>query len=185
MLFFDKIHFLVQRQHRRYVLRNEREKVTEWHINQTVKHPQKKMFCSGLGSLYPCSGTINANKYIDVVNHKVMRDMQIAFPDGGSIFQHDSALCHSAKKVKKVLQKNGIKVLKWSGNSPDLNPIENLWGIIKNKLRSKDCKTVNKLIEAIISVWYHDDKIAKGCQKLISSMPKRVKKVLKNKEGYI
>ena len=128
---------------------------------------------------------MNPYKYINVANHKVMRDMQIAFPDGGGIFQHDLAPCHSAKKVQKVLQENGIKVLERSGNSPDLNPIENLWSIIKNKLRSKDCTAVNKLIEAVILVWYHNDKIAKSCQKLVSSMPKRVKKVLKNKGGHI
>ena len=82
-----------------------------------------------------------------------------------------------------MLKENEIKVLEWPGNSPDLNPIENLWVIIKNKLRSKDCTTVNKLIEAIISVWYHNDEIAKSCQKLVSSMPKRVKEVLKKKRG--
>ena len=54
---------------------------------------------------------MNADKYIDVVNHKVMRDMQIAFPNGGGIFQLDLVPCHSAKKVQKVLQENGIKVL--------------------------------------------------------------------------
>ena len=43
---------------------------------------------------------------------------------------------------------------------------KNLWGMIKNKLRSKDCTTVNKLIEAIISVWYHDDEIAKKLPKI-------------------
>ena len=118
MLFSNKSHFLVQGQHRHYVMRSEGEKVTEWHINQMVKHPQK-MFrrsfsFSGLGSLYPCSGIMNTDKYIDVVNHKilnVMRDMQIAFPDGGSIFKHDLAPCHSAKKVQKMLQENEIKVL--------------------------------------------------------------------------
>ena len=66
-----------------------------------------------------------------------------------------------------------------------LKHIENLWGIIKNKLRLKDCTTVNKLIEAIILVWYHDEKIAKSCQKLVSSMPKQMEKVLKNKGGHI
>ena len=75
---------------------------------------------------------MNANKYINVVNHKVMRDMQIPFSDGGGIFQHDLAPCHSAKKVQKVLQENGIKVLEWPENLPDLNPVENLCGIIKN-----------------------------------------------------
>ena len=143
MLFSDESHYLIQGQHRRYVRRSEGEKVIERHINQTVKHPQKKMFWgsfgfSGLGSFYPYSGIMNADKYINVVNHKVLRDMQIPFPDGGGIFQHDLASCHSAKKVQKVLQENEIKVLVWPRNSPDLNSIENLSGIIKNKLRSKD-----------------------------------------------
>ena len=61
-----------------------------------------------------------------------------------------------------------------------LSPL--LWSLIKNKLRLKDCTTVNKLIEAIILVWYHDDEIAKSCQKLVNSMPKRMKEVSKNKE---
>ena len=42
-----------------------------------------------------------------------MRDMEIAFPGGGGIFQHDLAPCHS---TKKVLQENGIKALEWPGN---------------------------------------------------------------------
>ena len=143
VLFSDESHFLVQGQYRCYERRSEGEKVTERHINQKVKHPRKQMFLvsfsfNGLGSLYPCSGIINANRYINVVNHKVMRDMQIAFPDdGGDIFQHDLAPCHSAKKVQKVLQENEIKVLEWPGNSLDLKPINNLWDIIKNKLSQK------------------------------------------------
>ena len=69
---------------------------------------------------------MNADKYINVVNHKVMGDMQIAFLDGEGIFQHDLASCHSVEKVQKGLQENGKKVLEWPGNLPDLNPIENL-----------------------------------------------------------
>ena len=110
VLFSHESDFLVQGQHRRYVRRSEEEKVTERHFNHTVKRPQKKMFWgsfsfSGLGSLYPCSGIMNADKHINVVNHKVMRNMQIAFSDSGGIFQHDLAPCHSAKKVQKMLKK--------------------------------------------------------------------------------
>jgi len=65
--------------------------------------------------------------------------------------------------VKKVFEENQIKVLECPGNSPDLNLRENLWAIIKNRLRSKDCTNLTKLIEAIIAIWYHDEEIAKSC----------------------
>ena len=55
---------------------------------------------------------MNADKYINVVNHKIlntMRDMQIAFPDGGGIFQHNLAPCHSAKKIRNCVTRKGKK----------------------------------------------------------------------------
>ena len=98
VLFFDERHFLVQGQHRRYVRRSEREKVTEWHINQTVKQPQKKIFWgsfsfSGLGSLYPCSGIMNVDKYIDVVVllTQNIKDSFEAKKKAGAVFVHLTA----------------------------------------------------------------------------------------------
>ena len=65
--------------------------MTKEHINQTVKHPQKKMFWgsfsfNGVGSLYLITGMMNADKYIDVIQRKVLIEMRTAFPDGGGIF---------------------------------------------------------------------------------------------------
>ena len=42
---------------------------------------------------------MNSNKYISVIEQKVIPDMRRAFPDVGGIFQQDLAPCHSAKKV--------------------------------------------------------------------------------------
>ena len=71
------------------------------------------------------------------------------------------------------------------GNSPDLNPMENLWAIIKSRLQKLDCTTMTKLIEAIIQVWFRDLQIKENCQKLIESMPKRMMQALKSKGGHI
>ncbi len=56
------------------------------------------------------------------------------------IFQQDLAPAHTAKSTKSWLNDHGVDVLDWQANSPDLNPIENLWGIVKSKMRNKRTK---------------------------------------------
>ena len=83
---------------------------------------------------------MNAEKYIEVIHRKVVKDMERAFPNGG-IFQQNLnvkkfAILH---KREKILEENHIKVLDWPGNLPFLNPIENLWGVVKTRLLKRDC----------------------------------------------
>ena len=128
---------------------------------------------------------MNDDKYIEVIQRKVVRDVERAFANGGRIFQQDLAPCRTTKKVKKVFEENHIKVLDWPGNSPDLNPIENLWSIVKTRLLKRDCITQTKLINAIIDVWYRDQEIAHNCEKFVESMPKWVKELITSRRGHI
>ncbi len=67
------------------------------------------------------------------------------FKDADFIFQQDLAPAHTAKSTKSWLNDHGVGVLDWPANSPDLNPIENLWGIVKRKMRNKRPKNADEL----------------------------------------
>ena len=82
--------------------------------------------------------------------------LQSCFPDGDGILQQDLAPCHSSNKMQKFFEESAINVFEGPGNSSDLNPIENLWAIVKARLRKCDYLTMEKLFKAIIQVWYHD-----------------------------
>ena len=60
-------------------------------------------------------------------------------------FQEDLAPAHTAKSTKTCFSDHGITVLDWPANSPDLNPIENLWGIAKRKMRDMRLNNAEEL----------------------------------------
>ena len=68
------------------------------------------------------------------------------------------------------------------GNSPDLNPIENLWRIVGKELDKDKPKSKNNLTHSILHVGHQ--KIMLGTlQSLVESMPQRLEAVIKAKGG--
>lgn len=47
------------------------------------------------------------------------------------IFMHDEAQCNKGRTVTQFLEVHGVQTLSWTGNSPVMNPIKNLWSILK------------------------------------------------------
>ena len=87
-----------------------------------------------------------------------------------------------SKNVTTFLKSKKVKVLDWPGNSPDLNPIKNLWMVVKNKVAEKQASSAKELKKAIKEVWVK--KITpEYCRKLVESMPKRLNDVIKCKGG--
>ena len=190
VLYTDESHFEVKGNTVQFVRRATNEPLSPAHISQSVKHPLKVMFwgCFSYGApgrLHICEGMMDQKEYCKVIEHRVIPELAQRFPNGDGILQHDKAPCHMAKSVTKKLHDSQIPVLAWPANSPDVAPIENLWQIVKEKLTKIDTTTKPKLIRAVLDVWNHDESIVRSCEKLVESMPNRVKALIKAKGGHI
>ena len=64
--------------------------------------------------------------------------------------QQDKASCHTAKSTERWLEQHEVDVVEgWPTKGDDINPIENLWAILDEKLESKKFKTENGMKKAI------------------------------------
>ncbi|GFV91215.1 putative transposase like protein [Trichonephila clavipes] len=95
----------------------------------------------------------------------------------------NEAPCHTARSIKAFLSEQNIPLLDWPGNSPDMNPIENVWELMKREV-AKDVIT-NKmlLLERIIHVSNHHPQMQETVQSCIDSMPCRIEALIAAKGG--
>ncbi len=111
--------------------------------------------------------------------HFMLPSADKLYGDADFIFQQDLAPAHTAKGTKSWFNDHGVTVLDWPANSPDLNPIENLWGIVKRKLRDTRPNNADELKATVKETWASIP--PQQCHKLISSMPRRIEAVIKAK----
>ena len=138
-----------------------------------------------VGRLQVLEGNVNADKYIrNVLEAKLWASARDLFGASGSyVFQQDGAPCHTAIKCLQWFQSHGVKLLQWPGNSPDLNPIENLWARLKRLVAKKHPSNKQDLTAAVISSWFHVI-VSDELQNLGDSMPRRCQAVIDSK-GYL
>jgi len=76
------------------------------------------------------------------------------------------------KRTANWRTKQGIIRLDWPANSPDLNPIENVWAVLKANVKKHRPSTVQQLTRAIYKEW--KELTEEYAQALVSSMYRRV-----------
>ena len=104
------------------------------------------------------------------------------------VFMQDGARCHTAATTTQWLQDNEIQFWgkdEWPPNSPDLNPIENLWSILQESMQKEKSppKDVDGLTKLLKKSWRNIP--LETLENLVNSMPHRVKAVIEAKGHYV
>ncbi len=153
-------------------------------LKSSVKFPQSVMIWAAMssasvGPLCFLKSTVNAAIYQEILEHFMLPSADKLYGDADFIFQQDLAPAHTAKGTKSWFNDHGVTVLDWPANSPDLNPLENLWGIVKRKMRDTRPNNADELKATVKETWASIP--PQQCHKLTTSMPRRIEAVTKAK----
>ncbi len=146
---------------------------TKTSVLPTVKHGGVSVMVwgcmSAAGELQFIEGTMNANMYCAIL--KQSRIPSLRRLGRRAVLQHDNDRC-LAKEAEG----------KGAGLSPDLNTIEHLWSILKQKVEERKLSNIHQLRDVIMEEWKRTS--VASCEALVNSVPKRVKAVLENNGGH-
>jgi len=149
----------------------------------TVKRSPGRMFWGcfsyqGLGPLIPLRSSVTGLTHAEVLRRYAIPTLRKFFPQNDGILQEDNARPHTSKVAAAVRESANVKTLIWPAQSPDLNPIENLWHEMKHAIRRRDPapSSLLQLEKYVKSAW--KDIPPEYYRKLIDSMPNRINAVI-------
>ena len=133
----------------------------------------------GVGKFVWIDGIMDQHVYHNLLQNHALPSAQQLFGDQKFIFQQDNDPKHTAHINKRYLTSKAVDVLPWPAQSPDLNPIENLWSILDGRLKNRKPQNEDELFNALAEAWY--ELPTDLLNRLVDSMPRRCEAVIKSK----
>ena len=158
-------------------------------IVRTVKHPVKVHAWGcfserGFGKIYIFTGNLNALRMVHIYKTALLASAAMWFSSVDEwVLQEDNDPKHTATLSKVWKKDQKLVMLNWPASSPDLNPIENVWGLIKARLRENPAFSQKQLTRRLRAHW--GTLSAEYAENLAKSCTKRMRDVLHRKGDFI
>ncbi len=133
----------------------------------------------GAGRLHHIEGRMDGAMYHEILANNLLPSVRALKMGRGWVFQHDNDPKHTARATKEWLRKKHFKVLEWRSQSPDLNPIENLWRELKLHVAQRQPQNLKDLEKTCMEEWAKIP--AAVCANLVKTYRKRLTSVIVNK----
>ncbi|MBN3286955.1 TCB1 transposase, partial [Polyodon spathula] len=172
---------------KRYVWRKPNTAHASRHTIPTVKYGGGSIMLwgcfssAGTGHLVTIEGRMDGAKYRKILQENLLQSTKKLKLGRNFTFQQDNDPKRKAKATLEWLKNKKLNVLQWPSQSPDLNPIENLWHYLKIAVHKCRPTNRNNLEQICQEEWA---KITPTlCAKLVHTYPKRLKAVIAAKGG--
>ena len=134
------------------------------------------------GPLVRLHSKIKATVFKEILKKHVVPNLRTAIFQP-AVFMQDNTPCYTAKSVKTSLSEKDVTVMEWPAQSPDMNPIENVWKLMNERTKENNPRNVKELWTNLKGEW---EKISiDECKTLIRSCSKRCQAVIKSKGLHI
>lgn len=167
------------------VWRKKNQELHPSNLKATVKHGGQSvmvwgcMTAFGVGDLVFIDGKLNAEKYRDLLRTHLRQSADKLGILDSFKFYEDNDPKHRARSVQEWLLYNCPRVLHPPPQSPDLNPIENLWDELDRKVHTRPIHGLHDLRQRLAEEWY---KLSpEYLHKIVQNMPNRLRWVVKQK----
>ena len=183
VIFSDETHIEVYGRSRVWVQRPRGKRYDADYLVERVPHSERVSlwgcFCArGVGQAEIFVGEFDAARYVDILQHNLIQTALHFYSREAWWFQQDNAPQHTSHLARRWFHNHGVNLIDFPPYSPDLNPIENLWSILKARVEARLARTMDEVEQVLKEEWEALNK--ELLASLAHSMPTRCAAVVAN-----